>query len=110
MYGGAVIENGLADKVFSRPVHPYTQALLKAAPGAEAIGGTIEAIPGRPPVLRERSEQCPFSPRCPWVIDVCREQRPEALAVDGRLVSCHRADETLELAAVKPIKGENNGE
>ena len=108
MYGGAVIENGLADKVFSRPVHPYTQALIKAAPGAEEIGGTIEAIPGRPPVLRERSEQCPFSPRCPWVVDVCREQRPETLTVDGRLVSCHRADETLELAAARPVKGDNN--
>ena len=106
MYGGAVIENGLADKVFSRPVHPYTEALLKAAPGAEDVGGKIEAIPGRPPILRERSEQCPFAPRCHWVVDVCWNQRPEAETVDDRLVSCHRAEETVKLADATPIKGE----
>ena len=61
MYGGAVIEDGPGGKVFSRPVHPYTEALIKAAPGTEEIDGQIEAIPGRPPILRERSEQCPFA-------------------------------------------------
>ena len=108
MYGGDVIENGLADKVFSRPVHPYTDALLKAAPGAEEIGGKIEAIPGRPPILRERSEQCPFAPRCHWVVDICRNQRPEAEIVDGRLVSCHRAAETANLVSSRQIMGANN--
>ena len=103
MYGGNVIENGLADKVFSRPVHPYTDALLKAAPGAEEIGGKIEAIPGRPPILRERSEQCPFAPRCHWVVDVCRSQRPDVQSVDGRLVSCHRAEETAKVVYDKQI-------
>jgi len=105
MYGGNVIENGLADKVFSRPVHPYTDALLKAAPGAEEIGGKIDAIPGRPPILRVRSEQCPFAPRCHLVADICRNQRPEAETVDGRLVSCHRAEETANLAPAQQISG-----
>ena len=108
MYGGDVIENGLAEAVFSRPVHPYTDALLKAAPGAELIGGTIEAIPGRPPILRERSERCPFAPRCSWVVDLCRNQRPEPEIVDGRLVSCHRAEERANLARAQPVMGANN--
>ena len=104
MYGGAVIEDGLGDKVFSHPVHPYTEALIKAAPGTEAFGGQIESIPGRPPILRARSEQCPFAPRCRWVIDVCWNQRPEAQIVDDRLVFCHRAEEVVNATAVAPTK------
>ncbi len=104
MYGGAVIEDGLGDKVFSNPAHPYTEALIKAAPGTEAIGGQIVAIPGRPPILRERSEQCPFAPRCRWVVDVCWNQRPEAQIVDDRLVFCHRAEEVVNATAVAPTK------
>ncbi|MCY3916226.1 MAG: ABC transporter ATP-binding protein [Chloroflexi bacterium] len=108
MYGGNVIEHGPANKIFSRPVHPYTEALLKAAPGAEEIGGKIEAIPGRPPILRGRSEQCPFAPRCRWVVDICRHQRPVAQTVDGRLVSCHRAEEMASVAPACQIIGANH--
>ena len=108
MYGGAVIENGMGKEIFSRPVHPYTEALIKAAPGTEEIGGQIEAIPGRPPILRERSEQCPFAPRCSWVVDVCWNQRPEAQTVDGRDVSCHRAEEKVKVSAAKPTNGDNH--
>ena len=95
MYGGAVVENGKGDRIFSHPVHPYTEALVKAAPGTEQMGGQIEAIPGRPPLLRERSEQCPFAPRCHMAVDVCRNQRPQSQVLDGRHVSCHRAEEIL---------------
>ncbi len=108
MYGGDVIENGLAEAVFSRPLHPYADALLKAAPGAEAIGGKIEAIPGRPPILRERSERCPFAPRCTWVVDLCRKQRPASEIIAGRLVSCHRAEERATAAPAQLVKGANN--
>ena len=99
MYGGAVVENGKGDRIFSHPVHPYTEALVKAAPGTEEMGGQIEAIPGRPPLLRERSEQCPFAPRCRMVVDICRNQRPQSQILDGRHVSCHRAEEILAVAA-----------
>ena len=108
MYGGNVVENGLADKVFSRPVHPYADALLRAAPGAEEVGGKIEAIPGRPPILRERSEHCPFAPRCHWVVDVCRNQRPEPQTVDGRLVACHRAEERANSVSAPQNMGAKN--
>ena len=106
MYGGTVVENGMGDRIFSQPVHPYTEALVKAAPGTEQMGGQIEAIPGRPPILRERSEQCPFAPRCRWAVDICRNQRPQPEIHDGRQVSCHRAEEILALAAAAPGNGE----
>ena len=99
MYGGALVENGKGDRIFSHPVHPYTEALVKAAPGTEQMGGQIEAIPGRPPLLRERSEQCPFAPRCHMAVDVCRNQRPQSQVLDGRHVSCHRAEEILTVGA-----------
>ena len=107
-YGGDVIENGLANKVFSRPIHPYTEALIKAAPGVEDVGGKIEAISGRPPILLERSEQCPFAPRCHWVVDICWNQRPAMQTVDDRPVSCHRSEETVKIATAKPVKGDNS--
>ncbi len=106
MYGGTVVEDGLGGRIFSHPLHPYTDALVKAAPGTEQIGGQIEAIPGRPPILRERSEQCPFAPRCRWAVDVCRDQRPQPQILDGRHVSCHRAEEILTRAAAAPGNGD----
>lgn len=93
MYGGNVIEDGRGERVFARPIHPYTQALIKAAPGTEEIGGMIEAIPGRPPILRARSEQCAFAPRCRWVIDACWQQRPAEQIFAEQRALCHRAEE-----------------
>ena len=95
MYGGNVVEDGTGERVFTEPVHPYTQALIKAAPGTEDIGGQIEAIPGRPPILRARSENCAFAPRCRWASDVCWNQRPESRNVAERMVVCHHAEEVL---------------
>ena len=99
MYGGIVVENGKGDRIFSHPVHPYTEALVKAAPGTEQMGGQIEAIPGRPPVLREHSEQCPFAPRYRMVVDVCRNERPlsQILAVATCLVIARRKYSLLPL-------------
>jgi peptide/nickel transport system ATP-binding protein len=110
MYGGVVVEVGASDKVFSRPAHPYARALLRAAPGTEEIGARIEAIPGRPPILRERSEQCVFAPRCRYAVDVCKSQRPEAQLVDGRQVLCHRAVEVVNSTFSRLVKGDDKNE
>ncbi|HVU14973.1 MAG TPA: ABC transporter ATP-binding protein [Phototrophicaceae bacterium] len=107
MYGGSVVEEGISARVFARPAHPYTEALLKAAPGAESIGERIEAIPGWPPILREPSQQCPFAPRCAWAIDICRKQKPETRLVDERRVQCHRAEEMVSAGEVKLPKGDD---
>ena len=93
MYGGRVVEYGTSRDVFDTPSHPYTRALMAAAPGAEESDGLLEPIPGFQPVLRERSEGCAFEPRCSWAIDRCVDERPETRLVGRQTVLCHRADE-----------------
>jgi peptide/nickel transport system ATP-binding protein len=91
MYGGRVVEHGSPADVFGQPRHPYTQALLAAAPGTERVGQRLVGVPGTPPVLHGRCEFCSFSERCAHTIEVCRTVRPLEREVDGRQVICHRA-------------------
>jgi oligopeptide/dipeptide ABC transporter ATP-binding protein len=91
MYAGRVIEAGTSRAVFAEPRHPYTRALIHAAPGNEGPGGELVAIPGMPPVLRESSTQCAFAARCDYVQRRCLVERPAAIEVDGRNVACHFA-------------------
>jgi oligopeptide/dipeptide ABC transporter ATP-binding protein len=101
MYGGRVVEYGTSKQVFADPVHPYTQALLRAAPGRERPGERLSPIPGAPPVLTGPSAGCSFAPRCPAKIDLCRHVRPLPRSVAGRLTLCHRAEETVDQPAVQ---------
>lgn len=95
MYGGRVVEYGKPADVFARPRHPYTQALLAAVPGTEERGDRLVSVPGFPPVLHGRSEDCVFAPRCPHAIDVCLAERPEHRWIDSDVVVCHRAGRDL---------------
>ena len=95
LYRGRVMETGPAAAVYDRPAHPYTRALLQSVPipnpdlqrarraarqrSTPDPGGTL------------KPESCQYAARCPWAIDVCREQQPAAeLTRDGALVACHR--------------------
>jgi oligopeptide/dipeptide ABC transporter ATP-binding protein len=95
MYGGRVVEVGATDAVFARPVHPYTQALMRSAIGAEGVGGVAVPIGGLPPTLAAASDGCAFAPRCEWATEACAGTRPAATSVDGREVLCLRAEETV---------------
>jgi oligopeptide/dipeptide ABC transporter ATP-binding protein len=95
MYGGRAVEAGPSDLIFQRPSHPYSIALLRAAPGTEGHGGQLHAIRGMHPVLSGRSSQCTFVPRCDWAADVCSAVRPESRSVAHRDVICHRAEEVV---------------
>ena len=93
MYGGRIVEHGPARLLFERPCHPYTIALLRAAPGRERQGQRLEPIAGMPPLLRGTAPGCAFVSRCAFAIERCRTERPERQQVDGRVVLCHRASE-----------------
>ena len=101
MYVGRIVELAETEALFDRPLHPYTEALLSAAPtpGPGAVSNRIVlereiADPANPP------PGCSFHPRCRYATDVCRQVLPELQEAEpGRLVACHRAKE-LALAGV----------
>ena len=77
-------------RVFAAPRHPYTRLLMGAFPDIASGRRTLEVIPGAPPDLRTPPPGCRFAPRCPAVMDVCREVvPPETRFADGVRVACH---------------------
>ena len=90
MYAGRVAEEGPVGTLFSGPRHPYTQMLLAAIPNLESDRRLLGTIPGSPPDLRTPPPGCRFHPRCPLVLDVCREIVPDEVRyADGVRVACH---------------------
>lgn len=78
MYGGLIMEEGTADEIFYDPQHPYTKALLRAIPSAEAMeeGGRLMAIEGLPPSLTNPPAGCPFAERCDFAGERCNGELP----------------------------------
>ncbi len=77
MYLGRVVEHGPAERVFEAPLHPYTEALLRAAPTLDTRRrGTDSALRGELPSPLRIPPGCPFHPRCPHAFDRCRIERP----------------------------------
>jgi oligopeptide/dipeptide ABC transporter ATP-binding protein len=102
MYLGIVVETGPGPALMASPLHPYTQALLSAAPTPRARGvarATRILLPGDPPNPANVPPGCRFHPRCSLARDICRIEPPalRVAADDGRLVACHFApSETRE--------------
>ena len=93
LYGGRIMEQASAESIFYRPTHPYTVGLLGAVPKLDHEGEKLVAIPGVPPNMAKLPPGCPFSARCPMVMDVCVGTRPPlAAAPNDPLVlrACHR--------------------
>lgn len=102
MYAGKIVESGARDALLRRPLHPYTEMLLKAVPRVTRRHGARlqTATVGEPPDLLGLPSGCVFHPRCPHAQDRCREEVPPLRVLeDGRRVSCHLAEE-LELEGV----------
>lgn len=92
MYLGRVVELAETEKLFSNPQHPYTQALLRAAPEIDpARKSVVEAVRGELPSPLNPPPGCPFHPRCPVAVERCKQEIPALVArsVEGRLVACH---------------------
>ena len=89
LFKGRVVESGESGDLVEKPMHPYTRALLASIAD---IGEAGEAKAE----TRARAEEgaaesgCPFTPRCPEALEICRSIDPAPRPVDGRLVRCHR--------------------
>ena len=94
MYLGQIVEQGAADQVLAEPAHPYTQALLAAAPSLSALGrpeGRTETPPrGEPPSPENPPPGCRFHPRCPHRFEPCDHVPPgDYPAGPGHTARCH---------------------
>jgi oligopeptide transport system ATP-binding protein len=101
MYLGRIVEYSPTATVFAEPLHPYTQALVRAAPRLTTRRKTIKpALAGDIPNAIERPQGCHFHPRCPFVMPVCREIEPQLIEVPGgRSVACHLHDPEMKSGA-----------
>jgi peptide/nickel transport system ATP-binding protein len=96
MYAGEMIERATVEQIYHDPQHPYTQGLMRCVPklGSDKASSILYPIRGRVPPPNNRPSGCLFSPRCDYVREVCREERPELLKTpSGALVRCHFAGE-----------------
>ncbi|QUI25800.1 ABC transporter ATP-binding protein [Vallitalea pronyensis] len=74
MYGGLIMEKGTVEEIFYSPQHPYTIGLLESVPRMDAKEkGRLVPIPGSPPDLLNPPKGCPFSTRCPNVMEICKQ-------------------------------------
>ena len=90
LYRGQVVEEGPVASVLSAPAHPYTVALEAAAPDIDAQAERIEEVQVTRPVAEDTGIGCPYAPRCPLAVDICRRERPPLVPYAGnRRVACH---------------------
>jgi peptide/nickel transport system ATP-binding protein/oligopeptide transport system ATP-binding protein len=87
MYAGKIVEEGRTADIFDAPRHPYTQGLLRSIPklGQRALHGRqrLQEIEGIVPSLYDLRPGCSFAPRCPKVMDICRDKMPELVETEG---------------------------
>jgi oligopeptide/dipeptide ABC transporter ATP-binding protein len=102
LYLGRVAEAGPTSELLARPAHPYTLALRSAVPEIDAAARRSRIIlPGDTPNAAAPPPGCPFHPRCPLAVGICRTSVPQPRTVaPGRQVACHRGDEVL--AGLRP--------
>jgi oligopeptide/dipeptide ABC transporter ATP-binding protein len=85
MYGGKIVESGSVQRVYKKPAHPYTEALMQALPRLGSRRRRLFQIEGEPPNPADLPPGCSFHPRCPKAMDICRVEYPPTttLADDG---------------------------
>lgn len=90
MYAGKMVEFGDIFKIFEKPKHPYTRALLKSIPKMETAKTQLSYIPGALPDLAGPVPACRFFGRCPYGQKICEETEPQMEETDAdHSVACH---------------------
>jgi peptide/nickel transport system ATP-binding protein len=88
MYAGRIVEIGTTNEVFKSSLHPYTQKLIASIPNQS--GEHVEGLAGEAPGPWNYPPGCRFHPRCPFVMEICRQQVPPSVEQrPGHWVSCH---------------------
>ncbi|WP_085522643.1 ABC transporter ATP-binding protein [Tuberibacillus sp. Marseille-P3662] len=88
MYAGEIVEEGDVETIFNDPQHPYTQGLLASVPDVEQESKELRGIPGTLPGLNERAQGCRFQDRCPFVMDICKDEHPHITEIEQHKTRC----------------------
>ena len=103
MTAGHMVEFASTDVIMNSPGHPFTRAFIMSNPSMEVIrkirekGLRIRGIPGKAPDLTDLPPGCPFSERCEFVKDICKQKMPEYREVEkDHWVLCHRYENLPE--------------
>ncbi len=89
MYAGRIVESAPVEVLYKKPLHPYTQGLLRCIPEPESSKGSLSAIPGSVPAAWNLPSGCKFHPRCPLKEEVCKRREPQMGEIEpGHFVRC----------------------
>jgi len=102
MYAGRLVEVAPREALFSDPLHPYTQGLLRSIPGLARPGERLPEIPGVVPPPDQWPTGCRFATRCPKRFDPCADIQPEEIEpARERRVWCHEVERMLAIEGAR---------
>ena len=91
MYAGKVVEHATCDQIFDKPMHPYTDGLMKCIPKLDDDDTKeLSVIKGMVPSFDDMPAGCAFCPRCSEAREICRQKMPELVEAEGRKVRCFK--------------------
>ena len=103
MYAGKKAEQAPTEEILSdKPLHPYTHLLLASLPSLHTGDGPLPTIPGTVPSATKFPEGCRFRTRCPFAMDVCRQEPPFQFAAEDHGVACWLHDAPTMQAQGRP--------
>ncbi len=104
LYLGRLMELGPAEKVFSSPHHPYTEALLSAVPSIDAVDRERIRLDGEIPSAANPPSGCVFHTRCPrYIGEICETTEPDLIEAEpGHAIRCHHPIEELRRIQASP--------
>src|SRR5438093_2920507 len=84
MYLGVMVETAPTRALWDLPLHPYTEALIRAVPHADGTGFLPEGLPGEVPDPARPPSGCRFHPRCPYAFERCPVETPPLVELAPR--------------------------
>ena len=90
MYLGKILEENTKQGLYERPLHPYTESLMKSIPDKKPVKHGFTVLPGEIPSPENPPSGCYFHPRCPFVMDICKSEYPRMSIKGDARVACHR--------------------